>query len=249
MTGRDPHELLVHRQSKSLGAERDLDRALQLLRGTQDYARDPTSPTATPPMLRIYRPVPTVAFGQRDARLPGFEAAASAAKSHGFEPLVRRAGGRAAAYHPGSLVVDHIEPDANAIAASRDRFVRFGQLITDALRNCGLDARFGPIPYEYCVGEHSVHAVSPGEQDVRIKIVGTAQRVIRTGWLFSSSIIVEDGRPIRGVLTDVYSALGLTWDPLTAGAADALAPGITLDAVESAVLQEYSRSQTLREAD
>lgn len=246
MSAHPAEELLVHRQRHSLGAEQDLDRALQLLQGTQQDERHPGTPV-TPPMLRMYRPVPTVAFGQRDARLPGFEAAAAAARDHGFEPLIRRAGGRAAAYHPGSLVIDHIEPDTNAIAASRDRFVRFGQLIRDALRSCGVDARLGPIPREYCVGEHSVHAVSPAEQDVRIKVVGTAQRVIRTGWLFSSAIIVEEGRTIRHVLTDVYSALGLTWDPLTAGALDMVSPGVTLDAVEAAVLQEYSRSRSLRD--
>lgn len=239
-------ELLVDRQHHSLGAEQDLDRAIQLLRGTQQDDRHPGA-SVTPPMLRVYRPVPTVAFGQRDARLPGFEAAAEVARHHGFEPLVRRAGGRAAAYHPGSLVIDHIEPDTNAIAASRDRFVRFGQLITDALRNCDVDARLGPIPNEYCIGEHSVHAASPAEPDVRIKVVGTAQRVIKTGWLFSSAIIVEDGRTIRHVLTDVYSALGLAWDPLTAGALDMVNPDVTLDSVEAAVLQEYSRSRTLHD--
>ncbi|HBH58031.1 MAG TPA: lipoate--protein ligase, partial [Arthrobacter bacterium] len=70
-----------------------------------------------------------VAFGQRDTRLPGFEAAAQACREHGFEPLVRKAGGRAAAYHEGTLVVDHVMPHADAIAGSKDRFSFFGELL------------------------------------------------------------------------------------------------------------------------
>ncbi|GAA1806050.1 lipoate--protein ligase family protein [Nesterenkonia flava] len=231
--------LLVYRQTESWGAERDLELALDLLAGTRTEE--------TGPMLRLYRPQPTVAFGQRDAKLPGFTAAADACRAEGFEPLVRRAGGRAAAYHPGSLVIDHIEPDADPIRESQARFTAFGELYAEALLNCGMDVELGPIPHEYCYGEHSVHGVKPAEPDVRIKLIGTAQRQIASGWLFSSSIIVEDGRPIRRVLTKAYEAMGLEWDPLTAGAASDLTPEITVDQLEAAVLEVYSRHWSLTE--
>ncbi|WP_022873669.1 lipoate--protein ligase family protein [Nesterenkonia alba] len=226
-------QLKVWKQQTSRGAEGDLALALDLLAGTRTGH--------TPPMLRIYRPQPTVAFGQRDTKLPGFNQAAGACRRLGFTPVVRRAGGRAAAYHPGSLVIDHIEPDTDPIRESLARFSAFGELYTEALRHAGIDAELGPVPYEYCYGEHSVHGVAPGEPDVRIKLVGTAQRQIATGWLFSTSIVVTDGAPIRRVLTEAYSAMGLEWDPLSAGAADDLIPGVSVDDVEHAILQTYSR--------
>ena len=231
--------LLVYRQRESLGAEQDLDLALELLAGTRTGR--------TQPMLRIYRPERTVAFGQRDARLPGFDAARQACRDLGFEPLIRRAGGRAAAYHPGSLVIDHIEPDPDPLRESQARFQAFGELFTEALTRAGVCARLGPIPDEYCYGDHSVHGVHPSEQDVRIKLVGTAQRQIATGWLFSSSIVVEDGAAIRRVLSEAYSAMELEWDPLTGGAANDLVPGVTVEQVEQAVLEVYGNRWELSE--
>ncbi|SCB95484.1 hypothetical protein GA0061083_1778 [Pseudarthrobacter enclensis] len=223
--------LAVVRQEQSLGAARDLEFGLELLARARSGSIGPT--------LRLYRPAPTVAFGQRDTRLPGFQAAELACRANGFEPLVRRAGGRAAAYHEGTLIVDHVEPDADAIAGSKTRFGHFGELFADALRRVGVHAAVGEIPGEYCPGEYSVHG-TPETAGPRIKLVGTAQRVVAGAWLFSSVIVVEDSAPIRKVLTDCYAALELDWDPATAGAADDLVPGLTVDAVTEALLDTYS---------
>ena len=149
-----PRTLTVVRQEESLGAAADLDFALGLLQKVKTGSLGPT--------LRLYRPVPTVAFGQRDTHLPGFEAAAAACREQGFEPLVRKAGGRAAAYHQGTLVIDHLEPDTDAIAGAKGRFSRFGELLARALRDAGVDAGVGEIPGEYCPGEFSVHGQRPG---------------------------------------------------------------------------------------
>ncbi|MET1089743.1 MAG: lipoate--protein ligase family protein, partial [Arthrobacter sp.] len=162
--------------------------------------------------------------------------------------LVRRAGGRAAAYHQGTLVVDHIEPDTDAIAGSKGRFGYFGELFADALRSLGVHAAVGEIPGEYCPGEFSVHGSAPADADRRVKLVGTAQRVVSGGWLFSSVIVVENSAPIRKVLTDSYAALGLDWDPATAGAVDDLVPGVDVAAVEGALLATYARHATLETA-
>lgn len=245
--GDSPQELRVYRQTQSLGAAEDLQLGLQLLEGTRKYAVDSAHPEATLPMLRIYRPQPTVAFGQRDSRLPGFESAERASRDLGFEPVVRRAGGRAAAYTQGSLVVDHIEPDRDPIRESQARFSAFAELYAQALGEAGISARIGPLPDEYCYGDYSVHGVRTGEPDVRVKIIGTAQRQIATGWLFSSSIIVEHGQLIRRVLSDTYRAMELPWDPLTAGAANDVAPGVTTDHVEAAILSAYARNWQLRD--
>ncbi|GAA1144102.1 lipoate--protein ligase family protein [Nesterenkonia lutea] len=237
--------LQVYRQPTSGGAQADLELAVALLQRTR--ARTGSESAGTSPLLRLYRPEPTVAFGQRDQRLEGFDDAAEACRRSGFTPLVRRAGGRAAAYHRGSLVVDHIEPDADPIRESQARFTAFGELLRDALQEVGIAARLGAIPGEYCPGAHSVHGISLTDPDRRIKLIGTAQRVIGSGWLFSSSIIVEDGASIRRVLSEAYAALGLAWDPLTAGSASELGVEVTVDQVEEAVLDVYRRHWTLEE--
>lgn len=248
-----PEQLQVYRQHTSRGAEADLERALALLNRTRAAARsrDAERPAdaGVAPLLRLYRPEPTVAFGQRDERLPGFAAAAAVCREEGFTPLVRRAGGRAAAYHRGSLVIDHIEPDPDPIRHSQARFTEFGELLREALEIAGVSARLGPIPGEYCPGDHSIHGVSRADPDLRIKLIGTAQRVISSGWLFSSSIIVEDGAPIRRVLSRAYAALGIPWDPLTAGSITDLGVDTTVEKIEAAVLEVYRRRRTLEGID
>lgn len=235
-----PRALTVYRQERSLGAAEDLDFALGLLQQVKTGALGP--------LLRLYRPAPTVAFGQRDTHLPGYDDAARACRELGFAPLVRKAGGRAAAYHEGTLVVDHLEPDADAIAGAKGRFSFFGELLAQALRDAGVDAGVGEIPGEYCPGEFSVHGSAPGSAGTverRLKLIGTAQRVVSGGWLFSSVIIVENSAPIRAALEAAYAALGLDWDPATAGAVNDLVPHLDVDSVEAAVLGAYGRYAAL----
>jgi lipoate-protein ligase A len=222
-------ELEVLQLRSSAGAAADLDAGIDLLREVAAGRR--------PPTLRLYRPSPTVAFGQRDARLAGFAPARGKALAAGFEPLVRRAGGRAAAYHQGCLVVDHIDRAVDAVADTRARFEFFGRLFAQALQHAGVDAFVGEIPGEYCPGEFSVHGTAAGLPAV--KLVGTAQRVVAGAWLFSSVIVVEHSAPIRAVLEDTYAALGLPWEPSTAGAAEDLAPGVRVRDLEEAVLGAY----------
>ncbi|MCM0617659.1 lipoate--protein ligase family protein [Paenarthrobacter sp. MSM-2-10-13] len=224
-------QLTVYRQKESMGAAADLDFALELLQRARSGNLGPS--------LRLYRPQPTVAFGQRDANLPGFQAAAEACRELGFEPLIRKAGGRAAAYHQGTLVIDHIEPHPDAIVRAKARFSEFGELLAGALRSVGVHAAVGEIPGEYCPGEFSVHGEDPDFPAHRIKLIGTAQRVVSGGWLFSSVIVVEDSKPIREVLAASYAALGLEWDPATAGAANDLLPHLDVQSVEDAVVEAY----------
>lgn len=217
----------------SAGAVRDLGVARALLDEVRDGTRGPT--------LRIYQPQPTVAFGARDRFAPGFPGAIKAARTHGFTPALRTLGGRAAAYHLGSLVIDHLEPSDTLYGETQERFTQFGELYVAALRSLGVDARMGEIPGEYCPGEHSINAAG------HIKIIGTAQRVTNRGWLFSSSVIVTDPDPIRACLTSVEEALGVEWNPQTGGALSELHPGITVDQVKDAVLDAYASHWDLRE--
>ncbi len=227
--------LTVLKDPPSRGAGLDLDAGITLLREVGSGFR--------PSTLRLYRPQPTVAFGQRDARLPGFDEACAAASAAGFEPLVRRAGGRAAAYHQGCLIVDHLEPSTDAIAATRARFAFFGGLFAEVLREVGVHAGVGETPGEYCPGEFSVHGAT--DQHHQVKLVGTAQRVVAGAWFFSSVIVVRDAAPIREVLVHAYDALALPWEPRTAGAVEDLVPGIGVDDVERALLAAYATHVTL----
>lgn len=194
------------------------------------------------PALRIYRPGPTVAFGRLDALRPGFAGAAEAARSHGFEPVLRQPGGHAAAYDEGSLCFDQVLAEAEAIPALQDRFRATSELIAGALRSLGVDARIGEVEGEYCPGAWTVNAGG------RVKLAGTAQRVVRGGSLLGAVIVVCHGDRVRAVLEDVYARLGMEWDPATAGAAEDAAPGLGVDAVERALLDAYAAGTELREA-
>ncbi|MGP9781127.1 lipoate--protein ligase family protein [Glutamicibacter sp. AOP12-B1-11] len=222
--------------------EADLERGVQLLREVQAGTRGP--------LLRFYRPDPTLAFGQRDVRLPGFQRAAEAAEARGFAPLVRKAGGRAAAYHRGTLIVDHIEPHAEAIIGQQQRFKVFADLYARAFRRLKIDAHVGPIPGEYCPGDYSVHGLpSAGSRsEVPVKLIGTAQRVISGAWLFSSVFVIEDSAPLRTVLDTVYRAMEIPMEPSTVGAGDDLVSSVTVESFIEALLAVYREHTELLEA-
>jgi octanoyl-[GcvH]:protein N-octanoyltransferase len=74
----------------------------------------------------------------------------------------------------------------------------------------------------------------------RVKLVGTAQRLVRGASLLGAVVLVRGGARVRAVLEDVNAALALEWDPATAGAAEDEVPGLTVDDVERAVLDAYA---------
>jgi lipoate-protein ligase A len=185
---------------------------------------------AVEPAIRLYRPAPTLAFGRLDALRPGFADAGEAARDAGFEPIVRLAGGHAAAYHEQSLIYEEIVAQRDVTAGLHDRFRDAAELLARALAGLGVETQVGEIPGEYCPGAYTVSAAG------RLKLVGSAQRAVRGGALLSAFILVADGDRLRAALFDVYRALEIAWRPATAGALEDVAPGVTLDAVEAAVL-------------
>jgi octanoyl-[GcvH]:protein N-octanoyltransferase len=194
------------------------------------------------PVLRVYRPGPTVAFGRLDRLAPGFPAAVAAARAHGFTPVLRQPGGHAAAYDAGSLCLDRVRAEA-AMPPLQERFAEAGALLAQALCAVGVDARVGEVPGEYCPGEWTVSARG------RVKLVGTAQRLVRGASLLGAVAVVQGGARVRAVLEAVNARLGLDWDPATAGAAEDEVPGLRVDAVERAVLEAYAAAtrEPLRE--
>ena len=190
-------------------------------------------------VLRLYRPsAPVVVFGRRDTHRPGFPQAVNAAERAGFATAIRATGGRAVAYTGQSIVVDHVMPDPDAVVGLEDRFVRFGALLTVALCDLGVDARVGAVPGEYCPGAHSINARGT------VKLVGTAQRAIKGAWLFSSLVVVADHERLQPVLTEVYRHLKLPFDDASVGSLTGEHPTLTVDAVESALLEAYQLTGT-----
>lgn len=188
------------------------------------------------PMLRVYRPTSgAVAFGGRDVRLPGFPDAVRAVRAAGLEPCVRAPGGRAVAYTTDALVVDHVSPDPEWPSGLEARFAEFGDLWVEVLGGLGVDARVGEVPGEYCPGSHSVNARGV------VKLVGTAQRMVRGAWLFSAVLVLDGAAVLRPVLREVYDALALPFDDASVGSLAEEAPGVAAGAVEAAVLASYDR--------
>lgn len=200
------------------------------------------------PVLRLYRPARTVAFGRVDALRPGFDAAVAAAVAHGFAPVLRGPGGRAAAYHEVSLILDIVGPDPGPRARIAARFEDAVAIVVEALRALGIDARAGQLPGEYCPGAHSVLATgapTAGDLDRTVKLGGAAQRNLRRAWHLSLSLVLADPDPVRRVLVDVYRDLGYPLDPSTVGAASDVALGVTVEDVERALLAAWAERFTL----
>src|SRR4051794_36271137 len=185
-----------------------------------------------PSTLRIYRPAAAVAFGKLDALRPGFRDAVAAAREHGYAPVLRLPGGHAAAYNAQSLGLDVVWALDDPVPGTHERFAAEGERLAGALRGLGIDARVGEVPGEYCPGAYSVNARG------RVKLIGTAQRLVRGAALLGASIVVGDGAGVRAVLRDVYAALGLEWDDATAGAVDEEV-STSIEAVEAAVVAAY----------
>jgi lipoate-protein ligase A len=121
-----------------------------------------------------------------------------------------------------------VTPSADIVSGIQARFDSGTARIVEALRSLGLEPQVGELPGEYCAGAHSVSLDG-------IKVVGTAQRVVKGAALFAAVVLVGGGDRIRAALTDIYAALELDWEPSTAGAIQDIAPDITPEAVELAL--------------
>ena len=184
--------------------------------------------------LRVYRPAAaTVAFGRSDVRRAGMPQAVAACHDAGFVPVVRAPGGRAVAYTRDAVALDHICPETDPGRRMRRRFVEYGELLADALRGLGVDTNVGEVPGEYCPGAYSVNARGV------VKLVGTAQRVVRDAWLFSAVVIVDGTAELAPLLRRVYDALELPFDTASVGSVRDEAGAVELAEVERAVVEAY----------
>lgn len=165
---------------------------------------------AGPAVVRVFSPEPTVAFSRRESLHARFSEAAAVARAAGYLPIVRPAGGRAVVLDADWIVIDVIHPEGER-GADAEIFRARGEQFVGLARRWGVDARLGPVPGEYCPGDWSVNAGG------RVKLVGTAQRVVRGARLFTASLPLRVTPGARRLLDRVNGILDLPWDPATAG--------------------------------
>ena len=196
-----------------------------------------------PETFRLYRPDEVVAFSVLDRTRPGFRRAVAAAAERGCASVLRLAGGRAALFHAETLAFSWTVPDARARDRIHARFDAVAGLVAAALGRLGVDARIGEVPGEYCPGAHSVNAGG------RVKLMGVGQRVVRGAAHVGGVIVVGRSRRVREILSPVYRALELEWDPATAGSVEDEVGPIPCREVADALLAELRRDHELEAAD
>jgi octanoyl-[GcvH]:protein N-octanoyltransferase len=197
-----------------------------------------------PATIRIHQPAKEVAFGRQDVASAGYPAAVRAAEAAGFAAVERLAGGRAALFHHGTIAIARAYPDPQPPRRTYARFEEMAGLVSAALASLGVDARVGEVPGEYCPGAYSINARGAS------KLVGIGQRMISGGAHVGVVIVVSGSRLLRETLVPVYEALGLDWNPDTAGSvSDELGRQVALAEVEEALLQQLDARYALEEAD
>ncbi|MCX5044707.1 hypothetical protein OG921_16195 [Aldersonia sp. NBC_00410] len=116
-----------------------------------------------------------------------------------------------------------------ASTGAQARFRELTARLVGVLRGLGIDARIGAVPGEYCPGGWSINGAG------RVKLAGTAQRIISGACLFGAELVVTDPDPIRAVLADVNAALDVEFDPRTASVLTDLNPAVTLDKTRAGI--------------
>ncbi len=205
--------------SGPLGPKGDMDLIWDRLAALRDGAAG---------FLRIHRPGPTAAFSRRDSLRPGYQTAQRAVARHGFAPVLRPAGGHLAVYDRGAVVVDLVA----CAGAERDpmtRFAMFSDGLGRALGSLGVDTTIAPLPGEYCPGTFSLQARGR-------KVAGLAQRQTKHGVYMGAVVMVGAAGAPRAAMTEAYSALDLHLDPETIGSLTDVAPEITQDDLETALM-------------
>lgn len=195
------------------------------------------------PAVRVWQPGQQLAFGRRDTRRDGYEAARAAASAHEFPPVERSVGGRAVAYAETTLAVAHAVPVSDGRRGLDDRYEAALERLLQALRSVGASVTRGEPPEAYCPGDYSIRTPDGG------KLAGIAQRVRDDAALVAAVVTVADRRSISAVLTDVYDALGVTFDPASVGSVRAAGGPAEPTPVRRALEAELVGDHTVRLCD
>lgn len=185
-------------------------------------------------VFRLHVPQRVLAFGMADRIQAGYPQAVQVARANGFAPVERLAGGRAAVFHEQTLAFSWATPEEDARTGIKERFMRVSGMLCDAFKALKIDARVGEIPGEYCPGEYSINVGG------KVKVMGVGQRLVKGAAHIGGVIVVDGSSLIRDVLIPVYRALGVDWDPRTAGALADRSAGTHVDDVVEAVLDQLA---------
>lgn len=181
--------------------------------------------------VRVWTPHRQVAFGRRDAREDGYEAAREAASDRGFPPVERSVGGRAVAYAGTTLAFALAEPIDDLREGLDDRYERATAAIECALREVGVETERGEPDDSFCPGTHSLQCDG--------KVVGIAQRVRQDAALTAGVVVTDVRDAIAAVLDDVYGALGVPFDPDSVGSVAAAGGTGDPERVRTAIEREF----------
>lgn len=163
------------------------------------------------PALRVWRPHRQVAFGPRDVHSDGYERAREIATDREYAVCERSVGGRAVAYTGTTVAFARIEPVEDMRQGVQQRYATARVDLRAALGDLGVDARRGEPDGSFCPGSQSLQAGHSG------KVVGIAQRVQQGAAMVAGVVIVDGHEEIADVLTPIYEALELDFDPRSVG--------------------------------
>lgn len=183
-------------------------------------------------IFRLHVPGPVVAFGRADRLTDGYPAAVRSSLAHGFAAVERLAGGKAAVFHESTLAFSWAMSDPEPRARITERFETISSIMVEAFNSLDVDATVGELPGEYCPGQFSIHSGG-------VKVMGVGQRVVRGAAHVGGVVVVDEGHRIRDVLIPVYRALGLDWDPRTAGSLSDKSPGLDTSQVAEAITATF----------
>jgi octanoyl-[GcvH]:protein N-octanoyltransferase len=187
-----------------------------------------------PSTMRLYVPGREVAFGKRDAVTPQYPAAVAAARSAGFTPVERLAGGRAAVFTEHTIAFSLALAESDPRTTIHRRFREMSELVVAAIARLGIESEIGEIPGEYCPGEFSVN------HRHRIKLMGVGQRLAKHAAHVGGVITVNRTDLLLRALIPVYRALELEWRPTTTGTLGDIEPAANNDSVLAVLKAELA---------
>jgi lipoate-protein ligase A len=167
--------------------------------------------------FRAWTPHRQVAFGRRDASDPGYETACRAAREREYAAVERSVGGRAVAYTGTTVAFAHALPLDDPRGGLTERYEAGVDGVRVALAEVGINTREGEPPRSFCPGDHSVQVAGSEGEGNHGKVAGIAQRVRSDAALVAGCVLVTDRADLVDVLSAVYAALDVPFDPASVG--------------------------------
>lgn len=130
------------------------------------------------------------------------------------------------------MVLDIVSNDTDPHSLVNERFLAIAEIFVEAFDRLGINSKIGEVPREYCPGKYSVISEN-------VKLVGSAQRIMRGGWLLSAFVVVKNIVLVREVLTRVYRELSVDMDPSTVCDLSAFAPDVSVDNVSLSLVAVF----------